>query len=168
MKHLKEIICGSILAVVSLFAGFMLRQPQVNKLKKQVKTLVADNGRLIRLNETIQNDFSELLLQVKAQRALSFGKKKVKESLAENVVLQYSLSDYLTILLKYIRAGEKLSEDELRFLNAFEKVVNGDCLSTRDKKTIKDFTIGLHEKEIKQQVPCDCEHLLAELKYITV
>lgn len=167
MKHLKEIIWGVVFALLGLFTGLLLRQPQVNKLKKQVKTNVADNGRLVTLNETIQKDYSELLLKVKAHRAFFLVNKKTTGSLTENLTLQYSLFDYLSILMKRIRAGEKLEKDELRFLNAFEKVVNGDELSSSDKKTIKDYTTKRHEKEIKQQMPCNCNPLLENLKLVT-
>lgn len=167
MKFLKDKLWAILLLIVGLFTGLLLRQPQVNRLKKQVQTLITDNGRLVKLNSKIQKDYAELLLNVKALRAFSFEKKKVKGNLAENVILQYSLYDYLTILLKCIRAGEKLEKEELRFLNAFEKVVNGDNLSNGDKNIIKDYTFKRHEQEIKKQMPCDCEHLLAELKSVT-
>lgn len=166
MKFLKDKLWAILLLIVGLFTGLLLRQPQVNRLKKQVQTLIADNGRLVKLNSKIQKDYAELLLNVKALRAFSFEKKKVKGNLAENVILQYSLYDYLTILLKCIRAGEKLEKEELRFLNAFEKVVNGDTLSTGDKKNMKDYTIKRHDKEIKQQVPCDCNPLMEDLKLV--
>ena len=62
---------------------------------------------------------------------------------------------------------EKLEKEELHFLNAFEKVVNGDKISIEDKRTIKDYTYKWHEREIRQQMPCDCERLLTELKSVT-
>lgn len=165
MKNLKYVIMGAILAVASFLTGFLIRQPKINKLKKQLELLQRDNQKLITIITGIQHSYKELLVQHKALKALQFRKKSViKEQLTENLIMQYAIKSYLTLLLKNGRYEKKLEKDEIIFFKAFEKVINGKELSTSDKIKIRDYVMKEHTREIKELKECDYTDVFKELE----
>ena len=104
MKKAMYWIIGGLIGIGSFLLGFLIRQPQINKLKKQVELLQKDNSKLIGLIEARQAEYKELLVQHKALKALQHRKKAAsKELLAENLVMQYAIREYLSLLLKRVK-----------------------------------------------------------------
>ena len=142
MKKALYWIVGGLIAVFSFLLGFLIRQPQINKLKKQVELLQKDNSKLIALIENKQNEFKELLVQHKALKALQHRKRVAsKELLAENLVMQYAIREYLSLLLKRVKYEQELTKEEILFFDSFEKVIDGKKLSTADKVKIRDHAL---------------------------
>jgi hypothetical protein len=101
MKKFVFWILGCLLTIGTFLLGFLIRQPKINKLKKQVVILQKDNNILLDLCQSKQAEFRELLVQHKALKALNFRKKTAsKEKLKENLILQYALRNYLELLFK--------------------------------------------------------------------
>lgn len=164
MKKALYGVIGSLLTLVGFLTGFLIRQPQVNKLKKQIELLQKDNRRLLAMIAGQQQDFQKLLVEHKALKALQFRKKsQSKEKLTENLVMQYAIREYLMLLLKCGRHGQKLEKNENVFFNAFEKAINGKKLSTGDKVKIRDYIMDHHSAEIKALRECEIAPVLKEL-----
>lgn len=164
MKKALYWIVGGLIAVFSFLLGFLIRQPQINKLKKQVELLQKDNSKLIALIENKQNEFKELLLQHKALKALQHRKRAAsKELLAENLVMQYAIREYLSLLLKRVKYEQELTKEEILFFDSFEKVIDGKKLSTADKVKIRDHIMAQYSMEIKKHIPCEYAEVLDEL-----
>lgn len=145
--------------------GFLLRQPSINNLKKQVEILQHDNAKLIRLHNDKQEQFKTLLVQHKALKAFSLGKKAAsKEKLEENLTFQYALYDYLKLLIKCIKQGLELESDEITFFKVYEKVIDGKEISTSDKAKIKNYTLSKYSKEIKELKECDLSAITGALE----
>ena len=134
MKKAIYWILGLLIGLFGFITGALIRQPQINKLKEQVKLLQKDNRRLLALINGQQQEYQNLLVEHKALKALQFRKKaKSKERLEENLIMQYAIRAYLVLLLKSGRHGQKMEKVEIVFFNAFEKAINGKNLSTGDK-----------------------------------
>jgi hypothetical protein len=58
MKQLKYILIAIAVAIGSFLTGFLIRQPKLNKLKKQLETMQHDNQRLIALCTEQQQNLS--------------------------------------------------------------------------------------------------------------
>ena len=145
--------------------GFLIRQPKINKLKKQVELLQKDSRRLIEMITEMRQDYNELLVQHKALKALQFRKKStIKEQMTENLVMQYAIRSYLKLLIKNGRYETPLEKDEIVFFKAFEKVIDGKKLSPGDKVKIRDYIMEHHNQEIKQQKECEYTTILEELQ----
>lgn len=165
MKKITYGIIGFFLMLGGFFAGFLIRQPKINKLKKQVELLQKDNRKLIDMITDKQQIYQELLIQHKALKALQFRKKsEIKEQMTENLVIQYAIRAYLTLLLKSGRYEQKLDKDEIVFLKAFEKVIDGKKLSSSDKVKIHDYIMEHYGHEIKQLKQCEYAAVMAELQ----
>ena len=165
MKKITYGIIGFFLMLGGFLTGFLIRQPKINKLKKQVELLQKDNRKLIEMITNKQQIYQELLIQHKALKALQFRKKsEIKEQMTENLVMQYAIRAYLTLLMKSGRYDKKLDKDEVVFFKAFEKVIDGKKLSTSDKVKIRDYIMEHHGHEIKQLKQCEYAVVMAELQ----
>ena len=164
MKKLIYWIVGLLIGLFGFIAGALICQPQINKLKEQVKLLQKDNRRLLALVNGQQQEYQNLLVEHKALKALQFRKKaKSKERLEENLTMQYAIRAYLVLLLKSGRHGQKMEKAEVVFFNAFEKVINGKKLSTSDKVKIRDYIMEHHKADIKALRECEIAPVLQEL-----
>ena len=165
MKKIVYWLLGGLIAIFSFLTGFLIRQPKINKLRKQVELLQKDNRKLIVMITDKQQNYQELLIQHKALKALQFRKKSaIKEQMIENLVMQYAIKAYLTLLLKNGRYEKPLEKDEIVFFKAFEKVVDGKKISTSDKVKIRDYIMEHYSCEIKQLKECDYVPVLNELQ----
>lgn len=166
MKKLIYGIISVLLMIGSFLLGFLIRQPKINKLKKQVELLQKDNSRLIAIAKKQQKEFQELLVQHKALKALQFRKKSAsKEQLTENLVMQYAIREYLNLLLKSVKYEHKLEKEEILFFNAFEKFIDGKKLSASDKVKIRDHIMEHYGFEVKQLKECEYASVMEELCY---
>jgi len=156
MKKLKDWLGLIIGAIFGVIAGFLIAQPKVNKLKKQVASLQKNNAQLLARCDYLQNEFRELLVQHKALKVLQLKKKtESKGRIHENLMMQYAIRDYLELLLKRVKDGKKLSGEEKVFFKAFEGVIEGTALSTDDKARIKEYVMAQHSAEIHALRECD-------------
>lgn len=169
MNKLSNWIAGILIAVGGILVGFFIRQPKINKLRKQIESLQKNNQRLLDIHEQQQSDFRKLLAQHKALKAHSLGKKKRSDKmLQENLELQYAELDYLELLLKRVKFEHKMSREEKSFFKAYEKVVNGKNISTSTMIIIRGFTRERHSDEIKNHQECDLSAVMQELNNLSL
>lgn len=165
MKKIIYGIIGFFLMLGGFLTGFLIRQPKINKLKKQIELLQKDDRKLIEMINEMRQNYQELLVQHKALKALQYRKKlAIKEKITGNLVMQYAIKAYLTLLLKSGRYEQKLEKDEIVFFEAFEKVIDGKNISTSDKVKIRDYIMEHYGKEIKQLKECEYTAVFEELK----
>ena len=169
MKKISNWIIGALAVISAFLFGFLIRQPKINKLKEQVKTLQKDLSGLHALCEKQHIEYRDLLVQHKSLKALQFKKKSnSKELLTGNLVVQYAIWDYVTLLIKSVKSGQKMSKEEASFFWAFEKVINGEKVTTSDMAKISNYTKPRHESEIKDFRECDHGLLFMELQQTVV
>lgn len=164
MKKILYWIIGIISGILMFLTGFLWRQPKINKLKKEVESLQKDNSKLISLCEQQQEQFRELLVQHKAFKVFAFKKKAHTEKLHANLVLQYAIKEYVSLLVKRVKHQQELEKSEIRFFNIMEKVVEGKDVSTTDKANMRDFIMARHKAEIKSLKECNFEAMMKELE----
>ena len=164
MKKIIYWILGLLGAIGGFLFGFLLRQPGINKLKKQIVLLQKDNGRLLDLCQSQHEEFCNLLVQHKALKAFSFRKKaSSKEKLRENLILQYAIKAYIELLLIRVKHEQELSKSEISFFNAFDNVIDGKKLSTSNMAKIRDFVLEHQSTEIDSLKECDYTLVFQEL-----
>lgn len=164
MKKLVYAIIAALIAIGSFLTGFLIRQPKINKLKKQIEMLQQDNSKLLNLIDESRQHYQELLIQHKALKALQFRKKSVlKEQITETLVMQYAIKEYLTLLLKSGKYNNELEKSEIIFFNTFEKFIDGKKISTSDKVKIRDHITEKYKTEIKQLKECEYTPVIDDL-----
>lgn len=159
MKKLLNWIWIPLAAIGGLFAGMMIRQPKINKLKKQVLSLQKQLSNLQDRMVGYQESFDNLLLQYKGLKVLQLKKRaEMKGKLEENLVLQYGMKAYLSLLLEKIKNGKKMEKDELSFYKAFDDVIEGKSLSSNQLSVVKDYVMSKYRGQINSLVVCDCSN----------
>lgn len=165
MKKLLYSLLAILICIGAFLTGFLIRQPKINKMEKQVETLQKDNSRLVSLFELKQNEYRELLVQHKALKALQFRKKaELHDKMTESISMQYAIKDYVSLLIKRVKHGQELTKEEIIFFNAFEKVIDGKNISTNDKVKILSYVKTQHDTEIRQLKECNFTPMFIELK----
>lgn len=143
--------------LAGVFAGIMIRQPKINKLKKQVSTLQKQLSTLQDKMIGYQESFDNLLLQYKGLKVLQLKKKsEMKGQLEENLVLQYGMKAYINLLLERVKNGKKLEDNELSFYKSFDNVIEGKKIGHSDLETIKKYVLTKYRGQISSLVACDC------------
>ncbi len=156
MKRLTNWIIGVLSAGLLILFGCLIRQPKMNRLKKQLELLQKDNGKLQILINSQKKEFRELLVQHKTLKAFSLIKRtSSKDRITENLVMQYGLKAYVDLLLKRVKCEQKLTKSEISFFCAYERFINGNSLSTLDKEKIKKYILEHYATDIKNLKECD-------------
>jgi hypothetical protein len=165
MKQLKYILIAIAVAIGSFLTGFLIRQPKLNKLKKQLETMQHDNQRLIALCTEQQQKFRKLLVQHKALKAMQYRKLATsKEKIKECLTMQYAIYEYVSLLIKRVEFEQELSKEEIIFFSSFEKFIDGKQLNDTDKVKIAEFVKVNHSAEIRNMRECDFSAMLADLQ----
>lgn len=156
MKKVIEWLLLTLILLIVFFTGFLVRQPKINKLKKQIETLQKQLSSLQDKMVGYQTSFDNLLLQYKGLKVIQLKKKaEMKGLLEENLVLQYGMKAYLNLLLNRVKNDKKLDKEELAFYNAFDSVIEGKKVSTNEFKTVKSYVISRYHTEIQSLTNCD-------------
>ncbi|MBE6748747.1 MAG: hypothetical protein E7557_05890 [Ruminococcaceae bacterium] len=167
MKKGIALLIAGISAVFSFLFGFLVRQPKINKTKKQIELLQSDNSKLITMIDDSKDKYQELLIQHKALKAMQRRKRIVlNEKISENLIMQYAIREYLILLLKNGREHLELEKDEVSFFNSFEKVINGEKLTKQDKTNVKKFIIEKYQTEIKELKECEYTETLESINKV--
>ena len=159
MKKLLGLIWAPLLAIGAFFAGFLIRQPKINKLKKQIVVLQTQIESIQDKMIGYQESFDNLLVQYKGLKVLQLRKKAEYEGkLKDNLVLQYGMKDYLNLLIDSVKHNRKLSSIELSFYQAFDDILEGKQVGASDFAKIKKYVLEKHSGEISALKPCDCTY----------
>ena len=167
MKKLYFWILSALLAVAAFFGGFFLRQPKINKLKKQVELMQKDISKLENLRLKQKEDFQELLIQHKSLKAINFKKRAIaKEKMRGNLIEQYALKEYIDLLILRVREQTELSKEELIFFNAYEKAMNIGKTSSAIQAKVQNYITNKYGTEIKKLKECDSTTAINDLSNI--
>ena len=165
MKGLVKIFAMALGGLAIFFAGFFVRQPKINKLKKQITHLQKEIKKLEALREEQNNTINKLLINYKSLKLFDFAKRsKAKDNIKSELMFQYGTKEYLQLLLDRTKNERELLKEEIVFLNAFDNVIEGKKVSTKDFEKIKAYIFKKYRKEIKGLVPCDYSDLLLQVK----
>lgn len=164
VKHIDKIIIALSALVGGTIFGTLIRQPQVNRLKKQIKRLQDGYEDIEKLYLSYNDTFNDMLIQYKGMKAFELKKKaETKKELTSCLIYQYGIKDYLNLLFDMIKKNKKLSSNERDFFFAFDGVLEGRDISKRDMETIKNYIESQHKNEIKNLISCDCDFEFEEL-----
>ena len=143
--------------IAGVFAGIMIRQPKINKLKKAVSTLQKQLATLQDKMIGYQKSFDNLLLQYKGLKVMQLKKKAdMKGKIEENLILQYGMKAYINLLLDGVKNGKKLENNELLFYKSFDNVIEGKKIWQKDLENIKSFVVSKYRGKIQSLMPCEC------------
>jgi hypothetical protein len=150
-----------IAAGVGLIAGLLGRQPEVNRLKRQVQLLQEEIERLSLIIEEQNRQIGELKLRFSALKGYAFVEKMKTECDVRGIILhQCAYREWME--LTFSQAHEKVAtQEELRFYNLYEALLRGAEVDKRQVAEIRDYIYKRYEYELKQMKAPDMEKTLA-------
>lgn len=159
-------------ALIGVFAGMggvvfgaLARQPEINKLHKQVKRLQSKVDQLEAAASEQNEEIADLLVKYEALRIWQFSQRsELRDRVRESLVFQYAVADYLDLLVDCVRGGRKMDEGELGFYRAFAKTLSGKKTSDREKEQIKTYVVSRHGLQISQMRPCDTQRAFDRIR----
>lgn len=155
-------LMGTAFGVV---VGAVMRQPEINKLKKQVKVLQSNMAELEAVVERQNAEISRLYASYKTIGALQFLKKReAKIELKEALILQYATVEYLSLVLACASGAGKLTESDVEFYKAYGKLVSSESLEGEDRKTVERYVRTRHSSEIESLCQADTEFVMNEVR----
>lgn len=139
-----------------VIAGVMIRQPEVNKLQKQVKILQSDISALKNVVEEQNAEITELMMRYKALSIFQISKKReMKQELKEQLVCQYAARDYLTLMFECATADRKMTKDEIVFFKTYGKIIADNVIDDFEVEQLRPLVYAVHGPEIDSLQECD-------------
>lgn len=150
-----------ISAAGGAIVGALSRQPEINRLKKQVKILQAEVARLNKLVNEQDRQINSLKMQVTGlkgqQRLQALGKTKGA------VMQQYAFKEFMELCCLQA-TDHKITEKEQKFFNTYENFLNGIDVKIEDKVYLKEYILSRYPYEIENLELINSEELIKKLE----
>ena len=135
--------------------GALSRQPEVNRLKKQVKLLQREIERLQNIISEQNRQINELNTRYKALKGFQFAEKAAqKANIRGHYLHLYSYKEYVELLC-YQTKGNELNSSQRVFYNSYELLLNGNDVPYNYLYSIREYILKKYNYEIMNQVPYD-------------
>lgn len=159
------LIVGGI-AAGSFVVGALFRQPEINRLKKQVRILQQEIKRLQRIIEEQNRQICELQTRYKALKGYQFVERaKLAGRTRGALIHQYAYKEWLELTCGQA-SGESMSEDETEFFNTYEAVLHGGDVPKENLVKMKEFIQNRYDYEIKHFVPIETRKVLETVESV--
>jgi len=140
-------------AAGGLAIGALSRQPEINRLKEQVRVLQREIETLRKAMQEQQRQIDELKIRYSTLKAWNFAERQRTRGMTRgSLILHYGLRDYVELTVAQSR-GKALEGDDLRFFNAFNVMVNDQPLGEEEKSFVKEYVTGRHRYQIDNLIP---------------
>lgn len=159
-------------ALISLGGGFiggaLSRQPEINKLKEQVRTLQNEVNRLNRLIDEQNRQINVLKTKYHALKGVNLIEEaKSKNQLKGAITYSYCLKEYLDLNYR-ITAQEYLpSENENAFLQIFKLILDGAMPAGDEGKLhkyfLREYIREKYSSQIDSLIECDISYSLKRI-----
>lgn len=147
------IILGYIgVGLAGFIAGALSRQPEINELKEQVRSLQAEVERLHAVIEVQYSQIRELKIRYTALKGWQFVQKNQQRGyIRGSIMYQYALKEYLEIIIDADQSGKyKMNKSEIEFYNAFGKILNVGELTDQDRGVVIEYISDKYGAEINR------------------
>lgn len=157
-------LVAAIAGAGGLIMGALIRQPEINDLHKQVRSLQKNSEQLLEVVRAQNSDIAEMEVRYQALKAYQvFQRSDLKKQIKESLVFQYATSDYFELVLHRIDSGRDFDDAEAGFYLAFSQMLVGKTLSPEQKQIVFSYTKERHASEIEAMRPCDVEGIIDRL-----
>lgn len=141
--------------------GALSRQPEINRLKTQVRTLQAEVVRLNNLINEQDRQIKALKMQVnglKGQQQLqALGRTKGA------VMQQYAFKEYIELSCELVK-GSKITEKEQLFFNIYENMLHGLNIKIEDKGFLKEYIVSRYPYQMENLIEINSGELMNKLE----
>ena len=140
-----------------IILGCAIRQPEINKLKGQVRALQNDNSEIKKLMIQQQDALQKLIAEQAKLKLFQITKKRKMDEEIRGVIWNgYLYKEYVDLLDKAIRYGGNncFSEKEKQAFELATRKVEGRKLTQEESNALEDYILFKYKQEIykKQDV----------------
>ncbi len=137
--------------------GVLSRQPEINRLKEQVRVLQREIETLRKAMQEQQRQINELKIRYSTLKVWNFAERQRTRGMTRgSLILHYGLRDYIELAVAQYR-GKVLEVDDLRFFNGFNVMVNDQALGEEEKSFVKEYITARHRYQIDNLIPMNGE-----------
>jgi len=147
------VILGYIgVGLAGFIAGALSRQPEINELKEQVRSLQAEVERLHSVIEVQDGQIHELKIRYTALKGWQFVQKNQQRGyIRGSIMYQYALREYLEMIIDADQSGKvKMNKSEIQFYNAFGKILNVGKITDKDRGVVIEYISDKYGAEINR------------------
>ena len=150
--------------------GAVSRQPEINRLKEQVKTLQKEIKRLQMVIKEQDRQIRELKIRYNALKAYHFAERaKQKSQLKGALMFQYCFREYMDLMVAKVNHDNfALGQEESAFYNIFEKLMNGSEATMEEKIFLREYIRAKYTHEIDCLVEVDMEAIVTKVESANV
>lgn len=131
--------------------GGIVRQPEINKLKKQVRDLQNKNSKLQkRINEQQENVETLMVEYGKLKFYQILHKRKQKQYIRGGLLIEYQYKEYVDLLLKVVKENgiDNLSEEQKQYFELCTRIIEEKDIAEDDKRAMQGYILKKYKKEI--------------------
>lgn len=147
-----------LVAVLSASGGIILgcviRQPEINKLKGQIKDLQKDNSKIKKLMIQQQEALQKMLNKQAALRFTQIAeKKRIGDEIRGLICEGYLYKEYIDLLDRAVNTGgsDNFLEEEKQFFELSTRWVEGKKLTKNEEKALVDYILYKYKREIRKK-----------------
>lgn len=147
-------------------AGALSRQPEINELKEQVRSLQAEVERLHGVIELQNKQINHLKIRYNALKGWQFVQKnKQRGYIRGSIMYQYALKEYIEMLIDSDQSDViKLNKDEIQFYNAFGRILNAAEITDKDREVVIQYVCDKYKTEIDRFQEPDLDSVITYLE----
>ena len=163
-------ILGALLVGGGFLGGALSRQPEINKLKKQVKTLQAEIVKLQLVIKEQDRQINELKIRYNTLKAYQFTEKaKQKSKVKGALMFQYCFKEYVELLVAQTKStGYTMKEEEGIFFNIFEKLMNNEEIDVEAKMYLREYIHYKYSDRINSLQEVNMDNLVEKVELANV
>ena len=132
--------------------GCLMRQPEINRLRKMVRQLNDKNSELRKLLDKQMQQIDVMEDELRAYKFFNvIQKREARIELRKNLLAQYACKEYIDILLKKDKnRGEKLDDNQERFFCIMDNYISSKEVVAEDKKYMDHYIITKYKNNIRK------------------
>lgn len=158
-------VAGTLCGVGGFVAGFLVRQPEINKLQEQVRCLQADVDQLTQVAREQNDEIEQLLVNYRAQSIFNFKQKKeLRDSIQDELVCQYASNDYLTLLVDVVTTGKEMTTEEIDFYKQYGKMLEDNVVDQNELEVLRPMMMEKHGMQIQRLKGCDLQPVFGRIR----
>lgn len=139
-------------------AGALSRQPEINKLKKQLKSIQDSNGKLRIMMEKQQNQVEIMIIEYQKIKFFHIIEKKKRRSLLRGeLCLNYMYKEYVDLLVQNVKSSGKceMNDQQKTFFALCNKWISGDKINLDEEVLLRNYILEKYRSEILKIKTCD-------------
>ncbi|MDR1971272.1 MAG: hypothetical protein LBQ46_05070 [Treponema sp.] len=166
------VIMAGLGSLVGLGIGALLRQPEINRLKKEIKHLQEElPGKIENIENELNRQIDELHKRYTALKLWQFIEKKKQKGLMleknkEIFIFRCFCKEGIELLGKGIAEKKEkqvlLANQEREFLDNFTDLLDGKAISEDVMDKINDYLLTKYSYDVSGEIKFDYEKLIEE------